>query len=159
MFQGLSERLSAWFSGEERPREPDPGELRLAAAVLLVHAATIDGRLSETEAERLRELLRDRFDLSPDETHELLIAAERREKEAIDIYSFTSRLKQLMNEEERQGLIFMMWEIVYAMMWEIVYADGALDPLEDNLVWRAAELLGVSSRDRMLMKKRAAFKA
>jgi len=151
MFQGLSERLSAWFSGEERPREPDPGELRLAAAVLLVHAATIDGRLSETEAERLRELLRDRFDLSPDETHELLIAAERREKEAIDIYSFTSRLKQLMNEEERQGLIFMMWEIVYA--------DGALDPLEDNLVWRAAELLGVSSRDRMLMKKRAAFKA
>ncbi len=151
MFQGLSERLSAWFSGEERPREPDPGELRLAAAVLLVHAATIDGRLSETEAERLRELLRDRFDLSPDETHELLIAAERREKEAIDIYSFTSRLKQLMSEEERQGLIFMMWEIVYA--------DGALDPLEDNLVWRAAELLGVSSRDRMLMKKRAAFKA
>ncbi len=151
MFQGLSERLSAWFSGEERPREPDPGELRLAAAVLLVHAATIDGRLSETEAERLRELLRDRFDLSPDETHELLIAAERREKEAIDIYSFTSRLKQLMSEEERQGLIFMMWEIVYA--------DGALDPLEDNLVWRAAELLAVSSRDRMLMKKRAAFKA
>jgi uncharacterized tellurite resistance protein B-like protein len=150
MFQGLSERLSAWFSGEDRPREPDPAELRLAAAVLLVHAATIDGRLSETEAERLRELLRDRFDLSPDETHELLIAAERREKEAIDLYSFTSRLKQLMSEEERQGLIFMMWEIVYA--------DGELDPLEDNLIWRAAELLGVSSRDRMLMKKRAAFK-
>ncbi|WAP71308.1 hypothetical protein [Jiella pelagia] len=28
--------------------------------------------------------------------------------------------------------------------------------MEDNLIWRISELLGVSTRDRMLMKREAA---
>jgi len=34
-------------------------------------------------------------------------------------------------------------------MWELVYADGQVSEFEDNVVWRAADLLGVSSRDRI----------
>ncbi|MEO0637039.1 MAG: TerB family tellurite resistance protein, partial [Pseudomonadota bacterium] len=37
----------------------------------------------------------------------------------------------------------------------IVYSDGQLHELEDNVVWRIAELLGVSARDRMLAKQDA----
>jgi uncharacterized tellurite resistance protein B-like protein len=44
------------------------------------------------------------------------------------------------------------------MMWEIVYADGQRDELEDNLLWRAADLLGVSQRQRIELRQRIATK-
>jgi uncharacterized tellurite resistance protein B-like protein len=37
-------------------------------------------------------------------------------------------------------------------MWELVYADGEVSEFEDNVVWRAADLLGVSSRDWIDLK-------
>jgi uncharacterized tellurite resistance protein B-like protein len=39
-------------------------------------------------------------------------------------------------------------------MWEIIYADGRLNEFEDNLVWRAADLLHVSSRDRVEIRRK-----
>ena len=42
------------------------------------------------------------------------------------------------------------------MMWELVYADGQVSEFEDNVVWRAADLLGISSRDRIDLKHRVA---
>ena len=42
------------------------------------------------------------------------------------------------------------------MMWELVYADGQVSEFEDNVVWRAADLLGVASRDRIDLKHRVA---
>jgi uncharacterized tellurite resistance protein B-like protein len=34
-------------------------------------------------------------------------------------------------------------------MWEIAYADGKVDEFESNVIWRAADLLGISSRERI----------
>ena len=45
---------------------------------------------------------------------------------------------------------------VVEMMWEIVYADGHVTEFEDNLLWRAADLLGVSARDRIELRQRVA---
>jgi uncharacterized tellurite resistance protein B-like protein len=42
------------------------------------------------------------------------------------------------------------------MMWEIVFADGQVDEFEDNIVWRAADLLGVSARERIELRRRVA---
>ena len=41
-------------------------------------------------------------------------------------------------------------------MWEIVYADGRVTEFEDNLLWRAADLLGVSSRERIELRQQVA---
>ena len=43
---------------------------------------------------------------------------------------------------------------IIEMMWQIVYADGRRDELEDNLLWRAADLLGVSPRERIELRQR-----
>ena len=40
------------------------------------------------------------------------------------------------------------------MMWEVVCADGNVNALEDNIIWRAADLLGVSSRQRVELRQR-----
>jgi len=39
------------------------------------------------------------------------------------------------------------------MMWEIVYADRKVTEFEENLIWRAADLLGVSSRERIELRR------
>ena len=54
----------------------------------------------------------------------------------------------MLDEEGRAKII--------EMMWEIVYADGERDELEDNLLWRAADLLGVSPRERIELRQRIA---
>jgi uncharacterized tellurite resistance protein B-like protein len=41
-------------------------------------------------------------------------------------------------------------------MWEIAYADGRAGDFENNLIWRAADLLGISSRQRIELGQRVA---
>jgi uncharacterized tellurite resistance protein B-like protein len=38
------------------------------------------------------------------------------------------------------------------MMWDVVYADGAVNEFEQNIIWRAADLLGVSTRQRVELR-------
>ena len=45
---------------------------------------------------------------------------------------------------------------IIEMMWELVFADGKVSEFEENVVWRAADLLSVSSRDRIELKRRSA---
>jgi uncharacterized tellurite resistance protein B-like protein len=42
------------------------------------------------------------------------------------------------------------------MMWTVAYADGAVSEYEDNLIWRVADLLGVSSTERIALRHRVA---
>lgn len=121
-------------------------DYRLAAAALLVHVVTIDGVIGADEMERLRAILGAQFSLTDAESERLLQAAIARDAEAVDLYAFTSVLNRAMDEEGRKRVV--------EMMFEVAYADGGLTEFEDNLVWRAAELLNVSSRDRVQIRKR-----
>jgi uncharacterized tellurite resistance protein B-like protein len=40
-----------------------------------------------------------------------------------------------------------------------VYADGRVSEFEENVVWRAADLLAISSRDRIELKHRVGSKS
>ncbi|TYC66414.1 TerB family tellurite resistance protein [Stappia sp. BW2] len=137
--------LTLGDSGEKTFAEDDK---RLAAAALLFHLIDIDGVIEESESAKLREILRSHYDLSDKETTELIAAAKQRDEEAVDLYGFTSVLKRTTDEEERLGIV--------EMMWEIVYADGHVHEFEDNTIWRVAELLGVSTRDRMNLRHKVA---
>ncbi len=142
-FKELTDR----FSGTEGPalslREE---ELRLAAAALLVHASTIDGEVDHAEREKLKSLLRERFELDGHAVRELLDEAGVREVESVDLYRFTSVLCRELDQDGRKRIV--------EMLWEVALADGAVHEFEANLVWRAAELLGVSTRDRIALRKK-----
>ena len=45
------------------------------------------------------------------------------------------------------------------MLWDIVYADGERSEMEDHVIWRIADLLGVSGRDRVLQRQVAAARS
>lgn len=121
-------------------------DYRLAAAALLVHVVTIDGVIGADEMAKLRRLVAARFSLAESEAERLLEAAIARDAEAVDLYAFTSVLNRALDDEGRQRIV--------EMMFEVAYADGGLTEFEDNLVWRAAELLNVSTRDRVQLRKR-----
>ncbi len=147
MFEQLK-RFFGDIAGNSDPREFEDGDYRLAAAALLVHVADVDGITTPAERQRLRNILSDRFALDEEATGRLLEAATRSDEEAVDLYRFTSVLKRRLDDEGRRKII--------EMMWEIAYADGSLHELEDNILWRVAELLGVSTNDRVSLKLRVA---
>ncbi|MCR4267231.1 TerB family tellurite resistance protein [Nitratireductor sp. ZSWI3] len=129
---------------EKRLRpEDDP---RVAAAALLFHVLDADGIRDEAEMKRLKKSLSETYNVSGAELEGLLQAGEQAEQEAVDLYAFTSVLKRHLDAEARKQFI--------GLMWDIVFADGEMHELEDNLVWRVAELIGVDNRDRVLLRQK-----
>ncbi|MGD9867917.1 MAG: TerB family tellurite resistance protein [Hyphomicrobiales bacterium] len=123
----------------------DDEQMRVAAAALLLHTANIDGEVHRTELKRVRSLLEQRFGLDRSEAASLMDEAERREQDAVDLYGFTSVLTAHLDRPGRLKIV--------EMLWEVVMADGVIHEFEANLVWRTAELLGVTSTDRIALRK------
>lgn len=131
---------SGSFSGKDDPK--------VAAAALMIHVMDADGERQQSEISRLKETLSEHYDVHGGALEALFRAAEQADQEAIDLYAFTSVLKRHLDEKARAEFI--------GIMWEVVYADGEMHELEDNTVWRVAELIGVGSRDRIALRQRAA---
>jgi uncharacterized tellurite resistance protein B-like protein len=121
---------------------------RLAATALLVHVISLDGEPTKLEKRKLHTLIESSFGLDRGTADELIASATLVEGEAVDLYHFTSVIMRSIDEAGRLRIV--------EMMWELVYADGQVSEFEDNVVWRAADLLGVSSRDRIDLKHRVA---
>src|SRR5882762_11700526 len=149
MLDGLRQFIADVVSSTApEQRTFDDTGYRLAATALLVHVVSLDGEPTEVEKRKLHSLIESSFKLDPGTADRLIASATKVEGEAVDLYHFTSVIMRSVNEEGRLRIV--------EMMWELVYADGQLTEFEDNVVWRAADLLGVSSRDRIELKHRVA---
>jgi uncharacterized tellurite resistance protein B-like protein len=148
MLESLKSFLADLAGGTKSQDAFAEDDYRLAAAALLVHVSTIDGDLSEAERERLHDIVKYRFDLDEPGTEKLIDAAIAADREAVDLYHFTHLINRALDEEGRRRIV--------EMMWETAYADGSANEFEENIVWRAADLLGISSRDRIELRRRVA---
>ena len=121
---------------------------RISSAICLSapQQQTVDGIVESEEQARLTSLLAERFELEKDQATQLMEDARQADQQAVDLYRFTSVLMRSLEHEERVAII--------ENMWEMVYADGVVHEMEDNIVWRVAELLAVDSRERVLLKQR-----
>ncbi|NTJ43303.1 hypothetical protein G6L28_11925 [Agrobacterium larrymoorei] len=147
----MLERIQSFFQnlahgGSSRDFEPD--DLRVTIAALCFQVMEADGTVSKVERQRLRELLQEHYKLSSGKLDALMEAGLEAGKEAVDYYRFTTDIRRHLDEEQRIELI--------GILWDIVYADGERNELEDHVIWRVADLLGVSVRDRVLQRQQAA---
>src|ERR1700691_3274312 len=149
MLDGLRQFIADVISphGQEHRAFDDTG-YRLAATALLVHVISLDGEPSEVEKRKLHSLIESRFGLDPGTADQLIASATLVEGEAVDLFHFTSVIMRSVDEAGRLRIV--------EMMWALVYAAGQVSEVEDHVVWRAADLLGVSSRDRIDLKHRVA---
>jgi uncharacterized tellurite resistance protein B-like protein len=148
MFESFRKFLSDVSEGGKHPSHFEHNDYRLAAAALLVHTAAIDGNVSELERDKLHAVIKRQFGLDEATTDELVAEATEAEHDAIDLYHFTSLINRSLDEDGRRRVV--------EMMWEIIYADGHVTEFESNLIWRAADLLGISSRERIELGRRVA---
>ncbi|QQR36656.1 TerB family tellurite resistance protein [Devosia oryziradicis] len=116
---------------------------KLSVAVLLVHLAAVDGQMKDEERSAIKGALIDHYDMDEASVDKLIKEAALRDAEAVDFFRFTQSITQLDMEDRIE---------IIRMMWMVVFADKKNHELEDNMVWRIAELIGVSSRDRTILR-------
>ena len=148
MLQDIKRFLTDLIDGGKAQQHFADSDYRVAAAALLVHVATLDGDLSESERDKLRAILQARFSLDDALTDELIAAAEAADHDAVDFYHFTSSLMRVLDEGGRERIV--------AMMWEMALVDGHVTEFEDNVLWRVADLLGISNRQRIALRRQIA---
>ncbi len=144
-------RLKALVFGSEGADRVEKGHhgtdtLHLAAAALLVEAACLDGDFDAAERDTIASLLRRQFDLEEAQTDTLIEAARETVEESTQLYAFTRVIQERFSDEERIGMI--------EMLWEVAYADGHVHEYESSLVRRVAGLIYVADRDSGAARKR-----
>src|SRR6201997_935306 len=148
MLDGLRQFIADVVSPHANDHRFDDNGYQLAATALLIHVVSLDGEPSEIEKAKLHSLIESRFGLDRGTADHLIKSATLVEGEAVDLYHFTSVIMRSVDEAGRIRIV--------EMMWELAFADGQVTEFEDNVVWRAADLLGVASRDRLNLKHRVA---
>jgi uncharacterized tellurite resistance protein B-like protein len=150
MLEEIKRLFADLRGGGKHAHHFDDNDYRVAAAALLVHVATLEGDLSAAARDKLRAILKARFSLTDELTDELIEAAAAADREAVDFYHFTNLLMRTLNEQGRLQVV--------EMLWEIAFVDGAISEFEDNVMWRVADLLAVSPRERIALRQRVVGK-
>ncbi len=148
MFDAIRNFVAELANGEGPSGGLRDDEFRVAYAALLVHAAAIDGEVSDAERRKLKSLLMQRFELDDAAAADLVERATAADERAVDLYHFTRLLNDRLDEPGRLRMI--------ETMWSVAYADGELSNYESNLIWRVADLLGVSQAERVALRQRVA---
>ena len=148
MFDSIKTLISD-VAGHAAPRTQCDGQnARLATAALLTRVATVYREMSFARRKMLHTVLKSGFALDDGGTDRLIDEAAAVDRVAIDLYHFTRQLNEVLDDDGRHRTV--------RMMWELVYADGNPNDFESNIIWRAADLLGVSSRKRVELRQQIA---
>jgi uncharacterized tellurite resistance protein B-like protein len=118
--------------------------LRLATAVLMVDVARADHVFDESEFERLLQLLESHFDLTAEQSAELVNTASEKADDLVSVYELTQILHEHLDHDEKARIV--------SLLWQVAYADGLLDKYEDSLVLKISDLLYVSRGRSMRLK-------
>jgi uncharacterized tellurite resistance protein B-like protein len=140
LVEGADQRVH--FEGRDR---------LIAVAALLIRVATVHHDLTERRRAKLRAILKSYYGLDDILAAQLIVDAETVARTAVDLYRFTRKLNESFDDEGRRRVV--------QMMWEIVYADRTVNEFEENIIWRGADLLGVSTRQRVELRQRIAASA
>jgi uncharacterized tellurite resistance protein B-like protein len=128
-------RIKAALAGPSHSSAQETVSVELATAVLLYEMARADFNIAEHEYDTLRELLCEDTALTAEECEELLRRAGDRIGDTVSLHDYVATLNEQLDAEARRRLI--------RMIWRVAYADGHLDPQEEHLARRLADLLYV----------------
>ncbi|MFC1235720.1 TerB family tellurite resistance protein [Vibrio sp. F74] len=106
----------------------------LAIAALLCEVAAADSQVADDEEKAKLVLLMHLLDIDEQKAKSLIEEAKESIKQAVSLYDFTTQLRELEQPAR--------FDLVKAM-WEVANADGYIDPQEDAVIRKVAELLYV----------------
>ena len=149
-------KLNALFDRAFGGDHPPPAEerehaLRVATALLLIEVARADYAHAPIERAALREGLARELHVPEAVLDALLSKAEQRAQQSVSLFEFVQTLNRTMAQEQKQGLL--------NLLWQVAHADGRVDPQEEHLLRRIADLLHLSHADFIRGKLAAAGKS
>lgn len=145
----MLDQIRAFLGGlrDGKQARPDASNPDVAAVALFFHVIGADGVVDAVESDKLEAVIAQEYGLNGAEMRDLIEAGQQADREAVDLYQFTSILNRSLEPDAKVHFI--------ELLWNLAYADGHRHELEDHVVWRIADLMGVSSRDRVLARQRA----
>ena len=137
----MFDRLVRFLTGVDDGRlSGDQNDAAFALALLLIEVARSDDRVEAREQSIIEQALARRFGLDRREVTRLMKAAKEGAIKATDLHHFTQVIARNFSEEERIGVI--------EMLWDVAYSDRVLTGDEDALIRRVAGLIYVSDWER-----------
>jgi uncharacterized tellurite resistance protein B-like protein len=118
-----------------------------AAAVLMLEISRADSDIGREERELMDNILISHFELSAEESTELLALAEKEVDHSVSLHEFTRALNEKMSQADKVKII--------EHLWRIAFADSVLDKYEEYYIRKIADLLYVSHKDYIKTKHQA----
>ena len=125
----------------------DRHTIEVATAALLVEIVRMDGETQPAEREAVLRAVRSKFHLTSEEAQTLIDLAEQEAREASDYFQFTSIINRRFSQPQKIRVI--------ELLWEVAYADQVVNPYEEHLIRKLADLLYVDHRDYITAKLKA----
>lgn len=145
MLEKIVEKLKNLSKGANQPVTEEAK--RLAAAALLIEAARRDNDFADAERNTIVQVVAKNFHLGDEDAKHLVDMAEERQKLPYGESIFTRTVESSFSEAERKEVL--------QMLWKVALADGRLDRLEDIMVHRVAEEIGLTPADADAARKAA----
>jgi len=120
---------------EEARRGPSAKDLRIAACALLLEVAYADDDFVANERKHLRDVVRRHFQLDGEEADELISAAEDERRNSVDLWAFTTLVREHYSVGQKM--------VLAEAMWGLVLADGRMEHGEDYVMRKISGLLGL----------------
>lgn len=125
-------------------------KIKTATCVLFIELARADGDISDDEKKLLREIIKNKYDLSSESVDKLLQYSEIKRKESLDLFQFTSVINSSFSGKEKFDLMINLWQLVYS--------DNILDKYEDHIIKKIGSLLNLEHKDiidaKLLVKEK-----
>lgn len=113
-------------------------DTNLAIAALLCQVSQADHSVDEKEEAAKIQMLGKLLILTEADAKALLQEATLRSENSASLYEFTDQLRDLEHQQR--------FELIQSM-WQVAYADNVLDPIEEAIIRKVAELLYVNHSD------------
>ncbi len=141
MFKQIKQLFSTF---NEQPNQMQEHDLKTAVAALLIEVMRADTEQQDDELKTLTFTLKKYFQLTDEEVDELMQSAGKSLDDAIDYFQFSKQINNQCSAEQRIEII--------ELLWRLAYADGELDPQEEYVIRRVANLLYVTHEDFIAAK-------
>ncbi len=136
----MLQKIRDMWKGSCKDEPADKGhDISLAVTAVMFEIMHIDGKLEEAEHNQIMVAVEKWFGLSTDEVHKLVEKARVEKANATDMHRFTSQITKHYSTQERIDLL--------KELWKVAMADGHVDPHEEQLIRRTAELIGVYHKE------------
>lgn len=123
------------------------GTIEFAAAILMMEISRADSDVDPGERMVMESAMVRHFQLTDEQSAELLALAEEEVDHSVSLYEFTRVLNDRLTREERVKII--------ESLWHVAFADAVLDKYEEYYIRKIADLLYVSHKDYIRTKHRA----